>query len=61
MSQIDNTNTSANMQITEQAIAWKHYMLKRENSLPNWLIEKSMLFFFISIFACWILFGYVPN
>ena len=61
MSQTDNTNTSSKAQTAEQTIAWKRYMLKRENSLPNWLIEKSMGFFFISMFACWILFGYVPN
>lgn len=61
MSQTDNTNTSVTAQTAEQAIAWKRYMLKRENSLPNWLIEKSMFFFFITLFACWILFGYVPK
>ena len=61
MSQTDNTNTSANTQTAEQAIAWKRYMLKRENSLPNWLIERSMGFFFISMFACWLAWGYVPK
>lgn len=61
MSQTDNTNTSANTQTAEQAIAWKRYMLKRENSLPNWLIERSMGFFFISLFACWLAWGYVPK
>jgi hypothetical protein len=61
MSQTKNTNTSANTQTAEQAIAWKRYMLKRENSLPNWLIERSMGFFFISLFACLIFFGYVPK
>ncbi len=61
MSQTQNTNTSANTQTAEQAIAWKRYMLKRENSLPNWLIERSMGFFFISLFACWLVWGYVPK
>lgn len=61
MSKIDNTNISTNTQTAEQALAWKRYMLKRENALPNWLIKKSMGFFFISLFACWIFFGHIPN
>lgn len=61
MSQTDNTTTSTKAQTAEQTIAWKRHMLKRENSLPNWLIEKSMGFFFISMFACWIFLGYVPK
>ena len=61
MSQTDNTNTFTNEQSHDQALAWKRYMLKRENSLPNWLIEKSMGFFFISLFSCWIVWGYVPS
>ena len=61
MSQTENTNTSSNAQTAEQTLAWKRYMLKRENSFPNWLIERSMGFFFISLFACWIFFGYVPK
>ena len=61
MTQTNTTNTSANMQSAEQAIAWKRYMLKRENTLPNWLTEKSVVFFFISMLACWLLFGYIPN
>lgn len=61
MSQIDNTNTSANKQSVEQTIALQRYMLKRENSLPNWLIERSMGFFFISLFACWLAWGYIPK
>ena len=61
MSQTDNTNTSATAQTTEQALAWKRYMLKRENSLPNWLVKNSILFFFISLFACWLAFRYVPS
>lgn len=61
MSQTDNTNTSTNKQSASQAVALQRYMLKRENSFPNWLIEKSMGFFFISLFACWMFFGYVPK
>ena len=61
MSQTNNTNTETNTQLSSQAIAWQRYILKRENSLPNWLIDKSMGFFFISMFACWIAWGYVPN
>ena len=61
MSQTDNTNTSANTPSAAQVLAWKRYMLKRENSLPNWLIENSIGFFFISMFACWIAWGYVPK
>lgn len=61
MSQTENTNTSSNAQTAEQTLAWKRYMLKRENSFPNWLIERSMGFFFISLFACWLAWGYVPN
>ena len=59
--QTNNTNTETNTQSSAQAIAWKRYMLKRENSLPNWLIERSMGFFIISLLACWLAWGYVPN
>lgn len=61
MSQTDNTNNFTTTQTAEQALAWKRYMLKRENSLPNWLIERSMIFFFISLFACWLAWGHIPN
>lgn len=61
MSQTNNTNTETNTQPSAQAIAWKRYMLKRENSFPNWLIERPMGFFFISLLACWLVWGYVPN
>ena len=61
MSQNDNTNTYANTQTAEQAIAWQRYMLKRKNSLPDWLIKNSIWFFFISLFACWVAFGYLPK
>ena len=49
------------MQSPEQVLAWKRHMLKRENSLPNWLIDRSMGFFFISLIACWLAWGYVPK
>ena len=61
MSQTQNTNTSANTQTAEHSLAWKRYILKRENSLPNWLIERPMGFFFISLFACWLAWGHVPQ
>ena len=61
MSQAINTNTETNTPSSAQAIAWKRSMLKRENSLPNWLIERPMGFFFISLFACWLVLGHVPN
>ena len=61
MSQTNNINTETNTQPSAQAIAWQRYMLKRENSLPNWLIERSMGFFFISLFACWLAWGHVPK
>ena len=58
---LTDTNTSTNMQSPEQVLAWKRHMLKRENSLPNWLIDRSMGFFFISLIACWLAWGYVPK
>ena len=61
MSQTDNTNIFVSAQSAEQTLAWKRYTHKRERSLPNWLIEKSMGFFFISMFTCWLAWGYVPN
>ena len=61
MNQNNNTNTEDNNKTSAQAIAWKRFMLKRENSLPNWLIERSMGFFIISLLACWLVWGYVPN
>lgn len=32
-----------------------------ELTIPNWLAGKSIIFFFVSMFACWGAFGYVPN
>lgn len=59
--QTNNTNTETNTQLSSQAIAWQRYILKRENSLPNWLIKNSIVFFFISLLACWLMWGNVPN
>lgn len=61
MSQTDNTHTETNTQTSTQAIAWQRYMLKRENSLPNWLTERAMGFFLISLLICWLVWGHVPN
>lgn len=61
MSQTNNTNTSPNAQSAEQAIAWQRYMLKREHSLPDWLIKKSIGFFLISLLVCWLAWGHVPQ
>ena len=61
MSQTDIINSYANAHNSVQSLALKRNMLKQENSLPNWLGGKSMRFFFISIFACWIAWGYLPN
>lgn len=32
-----------------------------ERTIPNWLTGKAMLFFFISMVACWVAFGHVPG
>ena len=34
---------------------------KGERTIPSWLVGKSMAFFFIAMFACWEVFGYVPT
>lgn len=30
-------------------------------TIPNWLAGKTMVFFFVAIFACWMTFGFVPE
>lgn len=35
--------------------------LLQELSIPNWVVGKSVLCFFISMFACWGVYGYVPE
>ena len=32
-----------------------------ELTIPSWLVGKSIVFFFVAMFACWIAFGYVPD
>ena len=32
-----------------------------ELTVPNWLTGKSIIFFFVTMFACWGVFGYVPD
>lgn len=61
MSHTNNINSFDKIQLSGQILAWKYNLLRRENSFPNWLVEKSILFFFISMFACWLAFGYVPK
>ena len=33
----------------------------KELTTPNWLTGKSMVFFFVSMFVCWFVFGFVPE
>ena len=33
----------------------------QERTIPNWLIGKSVAFFFVAMFACWAVFGHVPG
>ena len=61
MSQTNNINTETNTQLSAQAIAWQRYMLKREHSLPDWLIKSSIGFFLISLLVCWLAWGHVPQ
>ena len=34
---------------------------KGERTIPNWIVGKSIAFFFIAMLACWEVFGYVPE
>ena len=34
---------------------------KGANTIPSWIVGKSVVFFFVSMIACWIAFGYVPE
>lgn len=61
MSQMNNTNTETNTQSSAQAIALQRYMLKREYSLPDWLIKNSIGFFLISLLVCWLAWRHVPQ
>lgn len=33
----------------------------KELTVPNWLTGKSIVFFFVSLFLCWLVFGFVPD
>ena len=35
--------------------------VKGELTVPNWVTGKSMVFFFVALFVCWMAFGYVPE
>ena len=32
----------------------------KELTIPNWLIGKAIVFFFVTMFACWGAYGYIP-
>ena len=34
---------------------------KGAKTIPNWIVGKSVVFFFVSMIACWMAFGYVPE
>lgn len=36
-------------------------MRKDELTIPNWLIGKSIAFFFVAMFVCWLAYGFVPE
>ena len=35
--------------------------LQQDRTIPNWLVGKSVIFFVVSMLACWAAFGYVPE
>ena len=35
-------------------------IVKGERTIPNWITGRSIFFFFIALFACWIAWGHVP-
>ena len=37
------------------------YAQRRDYRMPSWLIGRSVLFFFIALFACLVVYGYVPG
>lgn len=37
------------------------YAQRRDYRMPSWLIGRSVLFFFIALFACLMVYGYVPG
>ena len=34
---------------------------RQERTIPGWLTGKSVTFFFLAMFACWIIFGFIPD
>lgn len=36
-------------------------IMKGELTIPNWLTGKSLVFFFVAMFACWGAYGYIPD
>lgn len=34
---------------------------QQERSIPQWLTGKAMVFFFVAMIACWVVFGHVPE
>ena len=36
-------------------------IMKGALTIPNWLTGKSMIFFFLAMMVCWMVFGYVPE
>ena len=35
--------------------------IRGERTIPNWLVGKSIVFFFVAMIASWVVFGYVPD
>ena len=53
---------------------WREWMMRRLGmdtamqistkgalTIPNWIVGKSIVFFFVSMIACWMVFGHVPG
>ncbi len=36
-------------------------LTKNALTLPNWMTGKSIIFFFVAMFACWFVYGYIPG
>lgn len=48
-------NTTSNQNIDRNSLLWQTHSI-----IPNWLVNKSVICFFIALFACWLAYGYVP-
>ena len=35
--------------------------LRQDRTLPNWILGASVAVFFVAMFACWVVYGYVPD